>query len=164
MTAAKNMVCLWFDGGIVEAARFYCETFPDTHLLGSEQAPDHVPDTPEGKTYVANLTIMGIPVMLLDGGPHFRLSEAFSFQVRTEDQEETDRYWNAITGNGGEESQCGWCKDRWGVSWQIAPRQLTDALAGPDREAAARVQQAMMPMRKIDISAIEAARLGAPAS
>lgn len=160
MTGAKNRVCLWFDGGLADAARFYCETFPDTRIEGAEAAPDHVPDTPQGKTYVINLTVMGIPVMLLDGGPHFRLSEAFSFQVCTADQEETDRYWNAIVENGGEESQCGWCKDRWGVSWQIAPRQLTDALAGADREAAARAQQAMMPMKKIDIAAIEAAIAG----
>jgi predicted 3-demethylubiquinone-9 3-methyltransferase (glyoxalase superfamily) len=160
MTAAKNLVCLWFDGGIEEAARFYCETFPDTRIVCAEAAPDHVPGTPEGKTSVINLTIMGLPVMLLDGGPHFTLSEAFSFQVRTENQEETDRYWNAIVENGGEESHCGWCKDRWGVSWQIAPSQLTDALAGADREAAARVQQAMMPMKRIDIAEIEAAIAG----
>ena len=160
MTGAKNRVCLWFDGGIAEAARFYCETFPDTRIEGAEAAPDNVPDTPEGKTYVINLTVMGVPVMLLDGGPHFRLSEAFSFQVCTENQDETDRYWNAIVENGGEESQCGWCKDRWGISWQIVPRQLTDALAGADREAAARAQQAMMPMRKIDIAGIEAAIAG----
>jgi len=158
--SGKALVCLWFDGGIAEAARFYCETFPDTRLLGSEAAPDGVPDIPEGKVYVVNMSIMGIPVMLLDGGPHFKLSEAFSFQVMTEDQAETDRCWNAIVGNGGEESQCGWCKDRWGVSWQIVPRQLTEALTGPDREAAARAQQAMMPMKKIDVAAIEAAIAG----
>lgn len=156
----KAIVCLWFDGGIAEAARFYCETFPDTALHGGEIAPEGVPDTPEGKVYVVNLSIMGIPAMLLDGGPHFPQTEAFSFQIATGDQAETDRYWNAIVGNGGEEGQCGWCKDKWGVSWQIAPRQLTEALAGADREAAARVQQAMMPMRKIDIAAIEAARRG----
>lgn len=154
------LVCLWFDGGITDAARFYCETFPNTFLQGSEVAPEGVPDTPEGKAYVVNLTIMGIPAMLLDGGPHFPQTEAFSFQIATEDQAETDRLWNAIVGNGGQESQCGWCKDKWGVSWQIAPRQLTEALAGPDRDAAARVQQAMMPMKKIDIAAIEAAFRG----
>ncbi|MCB2047766.1 MAG: VOC family protein [Novosphingobium sp.] len=156
----KATVCLWFNGGIEDAARFYCRTFPDTMLLDSETAPEGVPDTPQGKTYVVNLSIMGIPVMLLDGGPHYPQTEAFSFQVSTEDQAETDRLWTAILASGGSEGQCGWCKDRWGVSWQIVPRQLTDGLADPDREVASRVQQAMMPMKKIDIAAIQAARIG----
>jgi 2-polyprenyl-6-hydroxyphenyl methylase/3-demethylubiquinone-9 3-methyltransferase len=156
----KNQVCLWFDGGIADAAKFYCNTFPGTWLGHSENAPDNVPSIPEGEAYVLTLTIMGIPVMLLNGGPHFTLNEAFSFQVATEDQAETDRLWDAILESGGSESQCGWCKDRWGVSWQIVPRQLTAALSSPDRQAAGRAQKAMMTMRKIDIAVIEAAVKG----
>ena len=164
MAVPKIQICLWYHGGAEDAAAFYAATFPDSRVTGIHRAPGDYPDGRKGDVLTVEFTVLGIPCIGLNGGPTFTPSEAFSFQVMTEDQEETDRYWNAITGNGGEESQCGWCKDRWGVSWQIAPRQLTDALAGPDREAAARVQQAMMPMRKIDISAIEAARLGAPAS
>lgn len=160
MTPAKNTVCLWFNGGIADAARFYAETFPDTRTERADAAPADTPGPGEGEPLTVLMSIMGVPTLLLNGGPEFPQSEAFSFQVTTETQEETDRYWNAIVGNGGAESQCGWCKDKWGISWQITPRQLTQAMADPDRDAAKRAMEAMFTMKKIDIAAIEAARRG----
>ncbi len=160
MTIPKNTVCLWYDGGIREAARFYCDTFPDTRMDSAQDAPVDTPGPQEGEPLTVFLTIMGVPTMLLNGGDTFKQSEAFSFQVRTEDQGETDRLWNAIVGNGGEESQCGWCRDKWGISWQITPRQMTEAMMDPDRAAAKRAMEAMFTMKKIDIATIEAARRG----
>jgi predicted 3-demethylubiquinone-9 3-methyltransferase (glyoxalase superfamily) len=156
----KNLVCLWYEGTAEQAARFYAETFPDTHVTSVVRAPGDYPDGKEGDVIVVEFTVMGIPCIGLNGGPEFQHSEAFSFQVATDDQEETDRYWNAIVGNGGQESMCGWCKDRWGISWQISPRVLTAALSDPDRAASKRAFQAMMGMRKIDIAAIEDALRG----
>ncbi|MDD3798279.1 MAG: VOC family protein [Novosphingobium sp.] len=149
---SKNRVCLWFDGTAEDAARFYVTTFPDTRVTAVHKAQGHVMGV--------DFTVMGIPCFGLNGGPQFPHNEAFSFQVVTENQEETDRYWDAIVGNGGTEGQCGWCKDHWGVSWQISPRALTDALSDPDPAAARRAMEAMMTMKKIDIAAIEAARAG----
>lgn len=160
MTHSKNTVCLWFDGAAEDAAEFYARTFPDSRVDEVVRAPADYPAGKEGDVIAVRFTVMGIPCIGLNGGPEFKHSEAFSFQVLTEDQEETDRYWNAIVGNGGEEGVCGWCKDRWGVSWQITPRVLMESVADPDREAAKRVFEAMMPMRKIDIAAIEEARRG----
>jgi predicted 3-demethylubiquinone-9 3-methyltransferase (glyoxalase superfamily) len=157
---AKNLVCLWYEGGAAEAAKFYAETFPDTRITGTSRAPGDYPDGREGDVLTVEFTVMGIPCIGLNGGPVFKQSEAFSFQVATDDQEETDRYWNAIVGNGGQESQCGWCKDRWGLSWQITPRALTDGMADPDPATRKRVFEAMMTMQKIDIAVIEAARGG----
>jgi predicted 3-demethylubiquinone-9 3-methyltransferase (glyoxalase superfamily) len=160
MKPAKNTVCLWYDGDAEEAARFYAETFPDSSVGGVDRAPADYPAGKEGDPIVVWFTVLGIPCMGLNGGPEVKHNEAFSFMVLTEDQEETDRYWNAVVGNGGEESVCGWCKDKWGVSWQITPRVLIEALADPDRAAAKRVFDAMMEMAKIDVAAIEAARRG----
>jgi 2-polyprenyl-6-hydroxyphenyl methylase/3-demethylubiquinone-9 3-methyltransferase len=160
MTPAKNTICLWYDGGAEEAARFYAEIFPDSSVGEIHRAPGDFPDGKEGDVIVVYFNVMGIPCMGLNGGPAFKHNEAFSFQVSTVDQEETDRYWNAIVGNGGQESMCGWCKDKWGVSWQITPRALTDAMADPDRAASKRAFDAMMEMQKIDIAKIEAARKG----
>jgi predicted 3-demethylubiquinone-9 3-methyltransferase (glyoxalase superfamily) len=160
MTQAKNTICLWFDKDAEAAARFYAETFPDSSVDAVHRAPGDYPSGKEGDVLTVNFTVMGIPCMGLNGGPEFKHSEAFSFQVATETQEETDRYWNAIVGNGGEESQCGWCKDKWGVSWQITPIALTEGYTDPDPAVAKRVFEAMMPMKKIDIAAIEAARRG----
>jgi predicted 3-demethylubiquinone-9 3-methyltransferase (glyoxalase superfamily) len=160
LTQSKNVVCLWFDGAAEEAANFYARTFPDSRVDRIVRAPSDYPAGKEGDVIVVYFTVLGIPCIGLNGGPEFKHSEAFSFQVLTDDQEETDRYWNAIVDNGGEESMCGWCKDRWGVSWQITPRILVQSIADPDREAAKRVFEAMMPMRKIDIAAIEEARRG----
>ena len=157
---AKNTVCLWFDRDAEEAARFYAEIFPDTRVTAVRRAPGDYPSGKQGDVLSVEFTLMGIPCIALNGGPEFKHSEAFSFQVTTEDQAETDRYWNAIVGNGGEESVCGWCKDRWGLSWQITPRALTQALGAPDPAAAKRAFDAMMGMTKIDIAAIEAARRG----
>ena len=156
---AKNIVCLWYDGEAEQAARFYAETFPDTSVGNIHRAPGDYPDGCEGDPLVVEFSVMGIPCIGLNGGPTFKHSEAFSFQVETEDQEETDRYWNAIVGNGGEESQCGWCKDQWGISWQITPRVLNDAMMAGGK-AATRAFAAMMPMKKIDVAAIEAAIRG----
>jgi predicted 3-demethylubiquinone-9 3-methyltransferase (glyoxalase superfamily) len=156
----KVRICLWYEGAAREAAEFYAATFPDTFVETVQQAPSDYPDGHEGDDLVVLFTVLGIPCVGLNGGPEFRPSEAFSFMVHTDSQEETDRYWNAIVGNGGSESACGWCKDRWGISWQITPRILTDSLGDPDRAAAKRVFEAMMTMRKIDIAAIEAARAG----
>ena len=158
MTApARNTICLWFDRDAEAAARFYATTFPDSAVGAIHRAPGDYPDGQQGDVLVVEFTVLGLPCLGLNGGPAFRHSEAFSFQVATTTQEETDRYWNAIVGHGGQESACGWCKDRWGISWQITPVQLTRAWTDPDRAAAKRAFDAMMTMRKIDIAAIEAA-------
>lgn len=157
---AKNTICLWYDRGAEEAARFYAETFPDSSVGGVFRAPDDNPSGKKGDVLTVEFTVMGIPCIGLNGGPTFKQSEAFSFQVATVDQEETDRYWNAIVGNGGEESMCGWCRDKWGVSWQITPLVLTQAVTSSDPEAAKRAFDAMMKMKKIDVAAIEAAVRG----
>lgn len=161
MTApARNTICLWFDRDAEAAARFYATTFPDSAVGAIHRAPGDYPDGQQGDVLVVEFTVLGLPCMGLNGGPAFRHSEAFSFQVATADQAETDRYWNAIVGHGGQESACGWCKDRWGISWQITPVQLTRAWTDPDRAAAKRAFDAMMTMKKIDIAAIEAAVAG----
>ena len=156
----KNTVCLWFDRDALDAAQFYAATFPDSSVDAVMRAPGDYPDGKEGDVLTVEFTVAGIPCLGLNGGPAFSQSEAFSFQIATDDQEETDRLWNAIVGNGGIESACGWCKDRWGLSWQITPRALTDGMADPDPAAAKRVFDAMMTMQKIDVAAIEAARRG----
>ncbi|MFN6963537.1 MAG: VOC family protein [Pyrinomonadaceae bacterium] len=160
MKPAKTTICLWFDKDAEEAARFYAETFPDSSVDAIHRAPSDYPAGKEGDVITVEFTVMGIPCLGLNGGPEFKHSEAFSFIVATETQEETDRYWNAIVGSGGEESMCGWCKDKWGVSWQITPRALTEGYTDPDPVVAKRVFEAMMPMKKIDVAAIEAARRG----
>jgi 2-polyprenyl-6-hydroxyphenyl methylase/3-demethylubiquinone-9 3-methyltransferase len=157
---AKNTICLWYDKDAEEAARFYAKTFPDSSVGEIMRAPGDNPSGKQGDVLVINFTVLGIPCMGLNGGPQFKHSEAFSFQVATETQAETDRYWNAIVSNGGQESACGWCKDKWGVSWQITPVTLTKAVTDPDPAAAKRAFDAMMTMRKIDIAAIEEARRG----
>jgi len=156
---AKNTICLWFDKEAEEAARFYADTFPDSQVTAVHRAPGDYPGGKKGDVLTVEFTVVGLPCLGLNGGPMFRHSEAFSFQIATDSQEETDRYWNAIVGNGGKESQCGWCKDRWGLCWQITPRALTDGLAAGG-DASKRVFAAMMTMGKIDIAAIEAARRG----
>jgi len=157
---AKNTICIWYNGGAEEAARFYADTFPDSFVGAVYRAPGDFPSGKKGDVLTVEFTVMGIPCLGLNGGPAFKQSEAFSFQVATTDQAETDRYWNAIVGNGGQESACGWCKDKWGVSWQITPVALTRAMADPDPAATKRVFDAMMEMTKIDVGAIEAARRG----
>jgi 2-polyprenyl-6-hydroxyphenyl methylase/3-demethylubiquinone-9 3-methyltransferase len=157
---AKNTVCLWYDKDAEEAARFYARTFPDSSVDAVHRAPADFPSGARGDVLTVEFTVMGIPCLGLNGGPAFEHDEAFSFQIATDDQAETDRYWNAIVGNGGQESACGWCKDRWGLSWQITPRILTEAVTGPDPEVAKRAFDAMMQMKKIDVAAIEAARRG----
>lgn len=159
-TLSKNTICLWYDGGAEEAARFYAETFPDSSVQAVHRAPADNPSGKEGDVLTVDFTVMGIPCLGLNGGPAFKQSEAFSFQVATNDQAETDRYWNAIVGNGGQESMCGWCKDKWGLSWQITPVALTKAVTNPDPAVAKRAFEAMMEMRKIDIATIEAACRG----
>ena len=159
-TIAKNTICLWYDGGAEEAARFYARTFPDSSVGAVFRAPSDFPSGKQGDVLTVLFTVMGIPCLGLNGGPAFAQSEAFSFQVATVDQAETDRYWNAIVGNGGRESACGWCKDKWGVSWQITPVVLTRAIADPDPAVARRAFEAMMQMTKIDVAAIEAAIRG----
>lgn len=156
----KNRICVWYDRDAEEAARFYAATFPDSFVESVTRAPGDYPAGKAGDTLLVEFTLMGIPCTGLNGGPDFKQSEAFSFQVFTIDQAETDHYWNAIVGNGGEESVCGWCKDKWGVSWQITPVALTEAISDPDPAAAKRAFHALSPMKKIDIAAIEAARRG----
>jgi predicted 3-demethylubiquinone-9 3-methyltransferase (glyoxalase superfamily) len=155
----KNTICLWFNDDAQEAARFYAATFPDSEVIAVHHSPSDYPGGKQGDVLTVEFTVLGIPCLGLNGGPQFQHSEAFSFQIATDDQEETDRYWSAIVQNGGQESQCGWCKDRWGLSWQITPRVLTEALAAGGAEAK-RAFEAMMPMTKIDVAAIEAARRG----
>ena len=157
---SKNTICLWYDGGAVDAANFYAKTFPNSSVGAVHRAPGDFPDGKQGDVLTVEFTVAGIPCIGLNGGPLFKHSEAFSFQIATEDQAETDRLWSAIVGNGGQESQCGWCKDRWGLSWQITPRALTAAVTDSDPAAAKRAFEAMMKMKKIDIAAIEAARAG----
>ncbi len=159
MTIAKNTICLWYERDAEAAARFYADTFPDSSLTAVHHAPGDFPSGKAGDVLTVEFTVLGIPCLGLNGGPTFKHSEAFSFQVSTEDQEETDRYWNAIVVNGGEESACGWCKDKWGISWQITPRTLMEAIAAGGGEAK-RAFEAMMDMKKIDVAAIEAARRG----
>ena len=156
----KNTLCLWYDRDALEAATFYAATFPDSTVGAIHRAPGDFPSGKEGDVLTVDFTVFGMPCMGLNGGPAFKHSEAFSFQVATDDQEETDRYWNAIVGNGGQESECGWCKDKWGLSWQITPRVLTVAFNSPDRAVAKRAFDAMMTMRKIDVATIEAAVRG----
>lgn len=157
---ARNTICLWFDHDALEAATFYAVTFPDSAVTGVHAAPGDYPSGKQGDVITVTFTVMGIPCLGLNGGPIFKHNEAFSFQVATDDQAETDRLWNAIVDNGGEESACGWCRDKWGISWQITPRILTEAIASPDRAAAKRAFEAMMQMGKIDIATIEAAIRG----
>jgi predicted 3-demethylubiquinone-9 3-methyltransferase (glyoxalase superfamily) len=157
---AKNTICLWYNNDAEEAARFYAQTFPDSSVGAIHRAPGDYPDGKQGNVLTVEFTVMGIPCIGLNGGSVFKHSEAFSFQIATADQAETDRYWNAIVTNGGEESACGWCKDKWGLSWQITPIALTNAVADPDPVVAKRAFDAMMRMKKIDIAAIEAARRG----
>ncbi|NSY41570.1 VOC family protein [Leisingera sp. ANG59] len=159
MAVAKNTVCLWYDNEAEAAARFYAATFPDSTVTAVRYAPSDFPSGKAGDVLMVEFTVLGIPCLGLNGGPAFTHSEAFSFQVSTENQEETDRYWNAIVGNGGAESACGWCKDKWGISWQITPRVLMEAHAAGGSEAK-RAFEAMMGMTKIDVAAIEAARRG----
>lgn len=156
MTPAKNKICLWYDGDAEEAARFYAETFPDSSVGAVHRAPADFPSGKKGDVLAIEFTVMGIPCIGLNGGPGIEHNWAFSFQVATADQAETDRYWNAIVSNGGEERQCGWCKDRWGLNWQITPTALTQAVTGPDTAVAERVFDAMMQMKKIDVSKIQA--------
>src|SRR4051812_2507493 len=155
---SKNTICLWYDGEALEAANFYAKTFPDSAVGAVHYAPGDYPSGKKGQILTVEFTVAGIPCVGLNGGPHFKHNESFSFQISTEDQAETDRLWNAIVNNGGEASACGWCKDRWGLSWQITPRVLIEAITDPDRAAAKRAFDAMMTMGKIDIAAIEAAR------
>jgi len=158
----KATICLWFENrDAAAAARFYADTFPNSSVGSKMYAPADYPAGHQGDELVVEFTVLGIPCMGLNGGPAgFKHDESFSFAIETEDQAETDRYWNALTGNGGQESQCGWCKDKWGISWQITPRALNEGMKDPDPAAAQRVMQAMMTMKKIDVAAIEAARQG----
>ena len=157
---AKNTLCLWYDGTAEEASAFYAATFPDSSVQAVHRAPADFPSGKKGDVLTVEFTVVGIPCIGLNGGPAFRHSEAFSFQIATDDQEETDRLWNAIVGNGGQASDCGWCKDKWGLSWQIAPRVLTAAFNSDDPAVAKRAFEAMMTMQKIDVAKIEAAVRG----
>ena len=157
---SKNTICLWYSTDALDAAQFYARTFPDSAVGRVSRAPGDYPSGKEGDILTVEFSVMGIPCLGLNGGPVFTHNESFSFQVATDDQEETDRLWNTITGHGGQESACGWCKDKWGLSWQITPRALSDAIADPDPAAAKRAFEAMMQMTKIDIATIEAARRG----
>ncbi len=157
---ARNTICLWYEGTAEEAATFYANTFPDSSVDGVLRAPGDYPSGKQGEILTVEFTVLGVPCLGINGGPMFKHSEAFSFQIATVDQAETDRYWNAIIGNGGQESACGWCKDKWGISWQITPVALMEAIKDPDPAAAKRAFNAMMEMGKIDIAAIAAARHG----
>lgn len=154
---AKNTICLWFDKEAEDAAKFYADTFPDSKVENVFRAPSDFPGGKKGDVLTVKFTVCGIPCIGLNGGPTFKQSEAFSFQIATENQEETDKYWNAIVNNGGKESECGWCKDKWGVSWQITPRTLSEALIAGGEEAR-RAFDAMMTMKKIDVATIDLAR------
>jgi len=158
--AGKNTICLWYDGAALDAARFYAATFPDSAVGKVLRAPGDYPAGKQGNVLTVEFRVMGIPCLGLNGGPEFKHNEAFSFQVSTDDQAETDRLWNAIVGSGGRESACGWCKDKWGLSWQITPRALIAAISHPDPAAAKRAFEAMMTMTRIDIAKIEAAVRG----
>jgi len=157
---AKNIICVWYNNEAEEAAKFYAATFPNSAVTGVHYSPGDFPGGKQGQVLTVEFTVVGVPCLGLNGGSAFKHSEAFSFQIVTEDQAETDRYWNAIVNNGGAESACGWCKDKWGLSWQITPRVLLDAMTKSDPATAKRVFNAMMTMKKIDIAAIEAARRG----
>ena len=157
---AKNTICLWYDRDAEEAARFYATVLPDSKVSAVHRAPGDYPSGKAGDVLTVEFTVLGTPCLGLNGGPMFKHTEAFSFQVSAADQAETDRYWNAIVGNGGQESACGWCKDKWGLSWQITPVALTNAMSNPDRAASKRAFDAMLTMKKIDIAAIEAALRG----
>ena len=160
MQQAKNTICLWYNRDAEDAARFYARTFPDSSVGAVYRAPGDFPSGKKGDVLTVEFTVMGVPCLALNGGPAFKHSEAFSFQVSTADQAETDRYWNAILNGGGQASACGWCKDKWGISWQITPAVLIQAITDPDPAAAKRAFEAMMTMTKIDVAAIEAARRG----
>jgi predicted 3-demethylubiquinone-9 3-methyltransferase (glyoxalase superfamily) len=155
----KNTICLWFEHDAEAAARFYAEVFPQSSIGKIHKAPSDYPDGKAGDALTVEFVVAGIPCIGINGGPRFKHNEAFSFQISTEDQAETDRYWNAIIANGGQESQCGWCKDKWGISWQITPRVLMEAMS-QGGAVAKRAFEAMMPMRKIDVAKIEAAVRG----
>jgi 2-polyprenyl-6-hydroxyphenyl methylase/3-demethylubiquinone-9 3-methyltransferase len=157
---AKNVICLWYNGAAEEAAGFYAKTFPNSAVTAVHRAPGDFPGGKQGQVLTVEFTVVGVPCLGLNGGSAFKHSEAFSFQILTEDQAETDRYWNAIVDNGGVENACGWCKDRWGLFWQITPRALIEATTSRDQAAAKRAFDAMMTMKKIDIATIEAARRG----
>ncbi|EJO30408.1 VOC family protein [Achromobacter marplatensis] len=157
---SKNTICLWYDGDALEAATFYAKTFPDSAVKAVHRAPGDYPAGKQGDILTVEFTVMGIPCLGLNGGPGIQHNQAFSFQVATDDQEETDRLWTAIIENGGSANVCGWCQDKWGLSWQITPRILSAAIIDPDPAAAKRAFEAMMTMGKIDISAIEAALRG----
>jgi predicted 3-demethylubiquinone-9 3-methyltransferase (glyoxalase superfamily) len=156
----KATICLWFDNEAEAAANFYAKTFPSSGVRGIQKAPSDYPSGKAGDVLLVEFTVLDIPCIGLNGGPVFKHNEAFSFQVATSSQAETDQYWDAITKNGGQESACGWCKDRWGISWQITPIVLTQGMADPDPAVRKRVFEAMMTMRKIDVAAIEKARKG----
>ena len=160
MTSSKMTTVLWFDGDAREAAEFYARTFPDSHVGSTMKSPVDTPSGPAGQELLVEFTVCGQSFAGLNGGPNFKSNEAVSFMILTEDQAETDRYWNAIVGNGGQESMCGWCKDKWGFSWQITPRTLLAANSSPDKSAAKRAMDAMMTMKKIDVARIEAAFKG----
>lgn len=160
---AKNTICLWYDHAAEEAATFYAATFPDSHVAAAHRAPADYPGGKKGDVLTVEFTVAGVACLGLNGGPIFPHTEAFSFQIATDTQEETDRYWDAIVGNGGAESACGWCRDKWGLNWQITPRALTEAMA-QGGDAAKRAFEAMMPMKKIDIATIQAAVAGEPAA
>lgn len=157
---SKNTICLWYNGDALEAATFYAKTFPDSAVKAVHRAPGDYPAGKQGDIITVEFTVMGIPCLGLNGGPGIQHNQAFSFQVATDDQEETDRLWNAIIENGGSANVCGWCQDKWGLSWQITPRILSAAIIDPDPAAAKRAFEAMMTMGKIDISGIEAALRG----